>query len=174
MPDDADDPRPVQAWLTERMSADLPGPGIRPDSVVALQVGAALRRPVPRDGRGDPARPGHPCPFAAYGRWLPARAGWHLLFVVQSEQRTRWLRRLGSWHGPASLAGRSWVVRLADLGSQGLDALAVPIVGAEPALPVRGLARDPALRESAAPVGSREWTELLGSGGGEDLSRCLT
>ena len=170
---DADTPRPVQAWLTERMSADLPGPGIRPDSVVAVQAGESSAVLCIEMDEGTQHAPVIRARLAAYGRWLPTRGGWHLLFVVQSEQRTRWLRRLGSWHGPASLAGRSWVVRLADLGSEGLDALAVPIVGAEPLSSVRGLARDPASRESGAPVGSREWTELLGSGGGEDLSQSL-
>ena len=173
LPDDLDAPRPVQAWLTERMSADLPGPGIRPDSVIALQVGARSAVLCLEMDEGTQHAPVIQARLAAYGRWLPARAGWHLLFIVQSEQRTRWLRRLGSWHGPASLESRSWVVRLADLSSEGLDALVVPIVGAESAVPLRGLARDPAPRESAAPVGSNAWSELLGSGGGEDLSQSL-
>ncbi len=172
-PDPADAPRAVQAWLTERMSADLPGPGIRPDSVVALQVGARSAVLCLEMDEGTQHAPVIRARLAAYGRWLPTRAGWHLLFVVQSEQRTRWLRRLGSWHGPASLEGRSWVVRLADVRSDGLDALAVPIVGVESAVPVSGLTRDPASRESAAPVGSNAWIELLGQGGGEDLSHAL-
>ena len=46
-----------------------------------------------------------------------------------------------------------------------------PIVGPEPPSSARDLARHPASRESTAPVGSREWTELLGSGGGEERSR---
>ncbi len=171
--DDADDPRPVQAWLTERMSADLPGPGIRPDSVVALQVGAGSSVLCLEMDEGTQHAPVIRARLAAYGRWLPARAGWHLLFVVQSEQRTGWLRRLGSWHGPASLQGRSWVVRLADLGSDGLDALAAPIVGPEPALPVSDLATDPTSRMSTTPVGSQAWIELLGQGGGEDLTHAL-
>ena len=154
-PDDADDPRPVQAWLTERMSADLPGPGIRPDSVVALQVGARSAVLCLEMDEGTQHAPVIRARFAAYGRWLPARAGWHLLFVVQSEQRTRWLRRLGSWHGPASLAGRSWVVRLADLGRDGLDALAVPIVGANPPLSLRGLARIPPSASRLRPSGRK-------------------
>jgi hypothetical protein len=173
VPDDADDPRPVQAWLTERMSADLPGPGIRPDSVVALQVGAGSSVLCLEMDEGTQHAPVIRARFTAYGRWLPARAGWHLLFVVQSEQRTRWLCRLGSWHGPASLAGRSWVVRLADLGRDGLNALAVPIVGAASPSALRSLARDPASRESTAPVGSNAWIELLGQGGGEDLTHAL-
>lgn len=172
-PRDSDAPRPVQAWLTERMSADLPGPGIRPDSVVALQVGTGSAVLCLEMDEGTQHAPVIRARLAAYGRWLPARTGWHLLFIVQSEQRTRWLRRLGSWHGPASLEGRSWVVRLVDLGSEGLDAMAVPIVGAGPPSAVRDLARDPASRESTAPVGSNGWIELLGQGGGEDLDRAL-
>jgi Replication-relaxation len=173
VPDDLDAPRPVQAWLTERMSADLPGRGIRPDSVVALQLDTRSAVLCIEMDEGTQHAPVIRARLAAYGRWLPARVGWHLLFVIQSEQRARWLRRLGSWHGPASLAGRSWVVRLADLSADGLDAPAVPIVGAEPPSSVRGLARDPAHRGSAAPVGSREWTRLLGAGGGEDLRDAL-
>jgi Replication-relaxation len=173
VPDDHDAPHRVQAWLTERMSADLPGRGIRPDSVIALQAGGRSAVLCIEMDEGTQHAPVIRARLAAYGRTLPARVGWHLLFVIQSEQRVRWLRRLGSWHGPASLEGRSWVVRLADLRSEGLDAPAVPIVGAEAIVPLRGLAQDPAPRESAAPVGSRAWTELLGSGGGEDLSRSL-
>ena len=173
VPPDRNTPRPVQAWLTERMSADLPGRGIRPDSVVALQLDTRSAVLCIEMDEGTQHAPVIRARLAAYGRTLPARAGWHLLFAVQSEQRARWLRRLGSWHGPASLDGRSWVVRLADLRSEGLDAPAVPIVGGAPPSSVRGLARDPAPRGSAAPVGSRAWTELLGSGGGEDLGRSL-
>ena len=173
VPDPADAPRPVQAWLTERMSADLPGPGIRPDSVLALQVGARSAVLCLEMDEGTQHAPVIRARLAAYGRWLPARAGWHLLFVVQSEQRTGWLRRLGSWHGPASLQGRSWVVRLADLCSHGLDALAVPIVGVEPPESLRALATEPTSRMSTTPVGSQAWIELLGQGGGEDLDHAL-
>jgi Replication-relaxation len=173
VPDDAEAPYPVQAWLTERMSADLPGPGIRPDSVVALQLGDRSAVLCLEMDEGTQHAPVIRARLAAYGRWLPARAGWHLLFVVQSEQRTRWLRRLGSWHGPASLEGRSWVVRLTDLGAGGLNALAVPIVGREPPHSLRALATDPIVRMSTAPVGSVAWIELLGQGGGEDLDRAL-
>ncbi len=173
VPDGPDAPRPVQAWLTERMSADLPGRGIRPDSVIALQVGGRSCVLCIEMDEGTQHAPVIRARLAAYGRWLPARAGWHLLFVIQSEQRARWLRRLGSWHGPASLGGRSWVVRLADLSARGLDAPAAPVVGREDVVPLGGLARDPARRGSTAPVGSEAWSELLGSGGGEDLSRSL-
>ena len=173
VPDDADAPHPIQAWLTERMSADLPGPGIRPDSVVVLQVGARSAVLCLEMDEGTQHAPVIRARLAAYGRWLPARAGWHLLFVVQSEQRTRWLRRLGSWHGPASLDARSWVVRLAALGREGLDARAVPIVGPEPPRSLRALATDPTRRMSITPVGSPAWVELLGQGGGEDLSDAL-
>ena len=69
--------------------------------------------------------------LAAFGRCLPARVGWHLLFVVQTEQRARWLGLLGSLHGPPSLDGRSWVVRPTDLSSDGFAALAVPVVAGE-------------------------------------------
>ena len=164
---------PIQAWLTERMSADLPGPGIRPDSVVTLQVGARSAVLCLEMDEGTQHAPVIRARLTAYGRWLPTRGGWHLLLVVQSEQRARWLRRLGSWHGPKSLDGRSWVVRLADLGSEGLDALTVPIVGREPPRSLRALAADPTSRMSTAPVGSGSWIELLGQGGGEDLSDAL-
>lgn len=172
-PDGPGGVRPVQAWLTERMSADLPGPGIRPDSIVALQAGARSGVLCLEMDEGTQHAPVIRARLAAYGRWLPTRAGWHLLFVVQSEQRGRWLRRLGSWHGPGSLEGRAWVVRLADLDAHGLGATVLPVRGPGDALPVSAVATDPTSRRSGTPVGSRPWIELLGHGGGEELGDAL-
>jgi hypothetical protein len=173
IPHDPDRPLPVQAWLTERMSADLPGPGIRPDSVVALQVGANSGVLCLEMDEGTQHAPVIRARLTAYGRYLPGRGGWHLLFVVQSEHRVAWLRRLAAWHGPGTLAGRAWAVRLADLRLAGLDALVGPLVGPEAPLPLRAVVGDPKLRMSATPVGSLAWGELMGSGGGDDLSRAL-
>jgi hypothetical protein len=173
IPYDPDQPLPIQAWLTERMSADLPGPGIRPDSVVALQVGATSGVLCVEMDEGTQHAPVIRARLTAYGRYLPGRGGWHLLFVVQSDHRVAWLRRLAGWHGPATLPGRAWAVRLPDLRIAGLDALVRPLMGAEGARPLRTVVGDPKDRTSGAPVGSVAWTELMGSGGGDDLSRAL-
>jgi len=174
IPQDPDQPLPIQAWLTERMSADLPGPGIRPDSVVALQVGANSGVVCLEMDEGTQHAPVIRARLTAYGRYLPGRGGWHLLFVVQSEHRVEWFRRLAGWHGPGTLAGRAWVVRLTDLRLAGLDALVEPLVGAGALLPLSVVVGDPKLRTSATPVGSVAWAELMGSGGGDDLSRALS
>ena len=166
-------PRPVQAWLTERMSADLPGPGIRPDSVIALQVGARSAVLFIEMDEGTQHAPVIRARLTAYGRWLPARAGWHMLFVVQSEQRARWLRRMGSWHGPATLDGRAWVVRLAALDAYGLEAPIMPVRGPDAPRPLISVATDTTSRLSGTPVGSQRWRDLLGHGGGEDLGDTL-
>ena len=173
VPDDADDPRPVQAWLTERMSADLPGPGIRPDSVVALQVGARSAVLCLEMDEGTQHAPVIRARFAAYGRWLPARAGWHLLFVVQSEQRTRWLRRLGSWHGPASLGSARG--SCASPTSAATDSTRWRCPSSARSHLNRFVA-SPGIRPVASrprPSGHRRGLELLGQGGGEDLSDAL-
>ena len=173
IPFDPAQPYPIQAWLTERMSADLPGPGIRPDSVVAMQGGATSGVLCLEMDEGTQHAPGIRARLSAYGRFLPGRSGWHLLFVVQSEHRVGWLRRLASWHGPKTLAGRAWAVRLPELRLAGLDALAAPLVGLERSQPLRAVVGDSKLRTSATPVGSAAWAELLGAGGGDDLSRAL-
>jgi hypothetical protein len=173
IPRDSATPYPVQAWLTERMSADLPGPGIRPDSVVALQLGDNSGVLCLEIDEGTQHAPVIRARLAAYGRWLPGRRGWHLLFVVQSEHRVAWLRRLACWHGPHVLAGRSWAVRLAELRLGGLDARVAPLLGAGPYPPLRAVLTDPGLRRSTTPVGSEAWAELLGAGGGDDLDRAL-
>ncbi len=173
IPRDPDQLLPVQAWLTERMSADLPGPGIRPDSVLALQVGTNSAVLCLEMDEGTQHAPVIRARLRAYGRFLPRRVGWHLLFVVQSEHRVAWLRRLAAWNGPGTLADRAWAVRLVDLRVHGLDAVVAPLLGSEAPTLLRAIAGDPILRTSATPVGSVAWAELMGSGGGDDLSRAL-
>ena len=173
IPWDPDDTYPAQAWLTERMSAGLPGPGNRPDAIVALQVGASSGVVCIEMDEGTQHAPLIRARLAAYGRTLPGRPGWHLLFVVQTDHRAGWLRRLAGWHGAGGLAGRSWVARLCDLRSAGLDALAAPLLPAASAVPLRAVLTDRQSRLTATPVGSVGWAELLGTGGGDDLDQAL-
>ena len=155
------------------MSGGLPGPGIRPDAVVALQIGASSGVLCIEMDEGTQHAPLIRARLSAYGRALPARPGWHLLFVVQTDHRAGWLRRLATWNGPAALAGLSWAVRLADLEAVGLDAVSAPLLGAATPVPLHAVLTDHHPRATPTPVGSLRWAELLGAGGGDDLDRAL-
>lgn len=55
----------------------------------------------------------------------------------------------------------------------GIDASVVPVGGAGERQPLGSLVVDPRPRRCPTPVGSDEWVQLLGSGGGEDLDEAL-
>jgi hypothetical protein len=166
-------PGAVQVWLTEPMvDTDLP-PDVRPDSVVVVQLGslsAVLCLDVDEATEHSPmirARLG------AYERALAGRTGWHVLWVVPTEERLGWFRRIGRWDVRAGLEGCSWSVVLDDLRALGLRAPARPIGWGGGAVPLEVVVADPTPRTCPTPVGSPAWVRLLGSGGAEDTDETL-
>ena len=161
----------VALWLPESIVEDaLPG-GPVPDTVVVLS---------PDTGSGvvcleiDEATQ-HVAPIRAklraYRRALADRPRWHVVFVVPTSARRTWLRRIARAQDTGSAS--AWVVTMDDLRQGGIDARLMPIVGLSAPPTLRQVLADPQPRQSATPVGSRAWLELLGSGGGEESSELL-
>lgn len=166
------EPGLVQAWLPESIAADAGLVSARPDSVVSLQgtdTSAVLCLEI---DEGTEHTPQIRAKLAAYGRVLPDRAGWHVLFVVPTVDRLAWLRRVVRSQ-PALLADRIWATVLADVETLGLSAPVIPLSGSRSSAPLGSLLNDPPPRCCPTPVASDAWVTLLGSGGGEDLDEAL-
>jgi Replication-relaxation len=166
------EPNPVQAWLPESIAADAGVEAVRPDSIVALQADKGSGVLCLEIDEATEHAPQIRSKFAAYERVLPNRPAWHVMFVVPTDDRLTWLRRVGRPHGPA-LGGRIWAAVLADLDASGIDAPVAPVGTAGQRRPLRSLLDDPRPRRCPTPVSSDAWVRLLGSGGGEDLDEAL-
>lgn len=166
------EPNPVQAWLPESIAADAGAEAVRPDSIVALQADRGSGVLCLEIDEATEHAPQIRSRLAAYERVLPHRPGWHVMFVVPTDDRLAWLRRVGRPHA-VSLGGRTWAVVLGDLEGAGINAPVVPVSKAGVSQPFRSLLDDPRPRHCPTPVGSEAWVSLLGSGGGEDLDEAL-
>lgn len=93
--------------------------------------------------------------------------------MVPSAARRQWLQRLA--RETAALDGwqKGWVVDLPALEREGLDSQTWPLTTAVAPSSVAALACESRPRQCQTPVGSPEWLELLGSGGGEELREML-
>jgi len=167
-------PGSVQLWLTEPMTDGVLPAEVQPDSIVVLQ----------RDGGSavicleiDEATEHSPTirnRLAAYERALAGRTGWHVLWIVPTEERLGWLRRLGRWDQRSGLEGCSWGIVLDELRTLGLRARTQPVGWSGGAVPLEAVVADPRLRRCPTPVGSPGWIRLLGSGGAEETDEALT
>jgi len=166
------EPDLVQAWLPESIVADAGVELVRPDSVVVLQTAQGSGVLCLEIDEATEHAPQILAKLAAYGRVLPGRPGWHVVFVVPTNDRLAWLRRVGRPHA-AGLGGRTWAVVLGDLEDSGIDAPVAPVSRAGKPESFRSLVDDPRPRHCPTPVGYEAWVSLLGSGGGEDLDEAL-
>lgn len=163
----------VQAWLTPLMTDDLFDGALRPDAVLVLQADAGSAVICLEVDEATEHAPTIQVKLAQYQRVLPARPGWQLLFVVPTEDRLSWLRRVAAWDDRRRVMGRSWVTTLPSVTAHGLDAAVAPIRPGGDRHPLRALLNDPRDRRCGAPVGAAAWVELLGSGGAEDVDEAL-
>lgn len=166
------DPDLVQGWLPESIAADAGVEPARPDSIVALQSTEGSGVLCLEIDEATEHAPQIRSKLPAYERVLPSRPGWHVMFVVPTNDRLAWLRRIGLPQA-ATIRGRVWAVVLADLEASGVDASIASVGGAGERQPLRSLLDDPRPRRCPTPVGSDAWVRLLGSGGGEDLDQAL-
>lgn len=164
---------PLQAWLTESMAAGLLGPAPLPDSILVLQLASGSGVICLEIDEATQHLPVIGRKLLAYQRALEERSGWHVLFVVPSLARLRWLRRRANTIPQLRDWMSGWVVELVVLHRLGLMAPAQPITGDKPATALSVILSDPRHREGRTPVGSPEWLELLASGGGEELGGAL-
>ena len=163
----------VQVWLTEPMTDGVLPADVRPDSVVVLQVdsgSAALCLEIDESTEHSPTIRTR---LGAYERAVAGRRGWHVLWVVPTEERLGWFRRIGRWDQRAGLEGSSWGIVLDDLRALGLRAPTQPIGWSGGAVPLEAIVADPKIRSCSTPVGSPDWIRLLGSGGAEDTDEAL-
>lgn len=166
------DPDLVQAWLPESIASDAGVEPARADSIVALQSTEGSGVLCLEIDEATEHAPQIRSKLPAYERVLPSRPGWHVMFVVPTNDRLAWLRRVGLPQA-ATIRGRVWGVVLADLDASGIDAPVAPVGRAGERQPLRSLLDDPRPRCCPTPVGSDAWVQLLGSGGGEELDEAL-
>lgn len=161
----------VQLWLPESIVADaLPdGPvadaivvvsGEAGSGVVCLEIDESTQHLAPIREK-----------LRAYRRTIGARQGWHVLFVVPTVARRRWLRRVALG---CDLSGLSLSVVTVDaLHHHGVAAELASAAGLARTVTLALLPSDDRTRRSSTPVATRAWLELLGSGGGEERGELL-
>lgn len=161
----------VALWLPESIVRDaLPagpvadtvlvvnaGPG---SGILCLEIDEATQHVAPIRAK-----------LHAYRHVLANRPGWHLVVVVPTPARKTWLRRIARAQDVGTVS--AWLVTMDDLRRGGIEARLVPIVGPTAQSTLRQVLTGPDPRRSTTPVASRAWIELLGSGGGEDLTELL-
>jgi hypothetical protein len=167
------DHHPVQAWLTDSMTADAKLPHVYPDSVVTLQLGDRSGVLCLEIDQSTEHAPQIRDKLTRYEPALRSRLGWHVLFVVETAARAAWLARVAREPGYPGLAGRAWAIVLGDFKTAGVEAPAVAFEAHGGRTTLGAIVRDPRPRRCETPVGSDAWLELLGSGGGEDLAEAL-
>jgi hypothetical protein len=166
-------PGSVQVWLTEPMTDGVLPADVRPDSIVLLQVdsgSAVLSLEIDEATEHSPTIRSR---IAAYERALAGRTGWHVLWVVPTEERLGWIRRIGRWDERPGLEGSSWGIVLDDLRGLGLRAPTQPIGWSGGAVQLEAVVADPTTRTCPTPVASPAWIRLLGSGGAEDTDEAM-
>lgn len=161
---------PVQLWLPESMATAVLE-GVEPDAivvlatnagtgVVCLEIDEATQHAVPIRDK-----------LEAYRRALEGRQGWHVVFVVPTLARLAWLKRRAA---RTTLSQTSvWGATAEDLHANGARAPLDCLHPGRPSTILRDVTAESRNRRSAAPVATGAWLELLGSGGGEELSDIL-
>jgi hypothetical protein len=166
-------PGSVQLWLTEPMTGGVLPPEVRPDSIVAVQLGgwsAVLCLEVDEATEHSPMIRAR---LAAYERVLEGREGWQLLWVVPTDERLGWLRRVARWDHRPGLTSHSWGLVLDDLRTAGLAAPSRPVGWAGEAVALAAVIRDTRPRRCSTPVGAPAWIRVLGGGGAEETDEAL-
>jgi hypothetical protein len=167
-------PGAVQLWLTEPMADGVLRDGVRPDSIVAVQLDSGSGVLCLEIDEATEHAPTIRARLAAYERALAGRDGWHLLWVVPTEERLAWLRRVAHWDDHAGLDGSSWGLVLDDLRADGFGTTTSPVGWSGGAVRLEALmAADPRPRRCPTPVGSPAWIRLLGTGGAEESDEAL-
>ena len=166
-------PEAVQVWLTEPMvDRELPS-DVRPDSIVALQLARGSAVLCLEIDEATERSPTIRARLGAYESALAGRTGWHVVWVVPTEERRGWLRRVGRWDDRPGLEGSSWGVVLDELRALGPRAPTHPIGWSGGVVRLEEVVADPRVRRCATPVGTSSWVRLLGSGGAEDADEAL-
>lgn len=163
----------IQLWLTEPMADGvLPG-GVRPDSILVVQLDGGSGVLCLEIDEATEHAPTIRRRLAAYECAVAGRGGWQLLWVVPTEERLAWLRRVARWDDHAGLNGASWGLVLDDLRADGFGTPTSPVGWTGDAVRLEDLMGDPRPRLCPTPVGSQAWVRLLGTGGAEETEEAL-
>lgn len=168
------DPRldsPVRLWLDEPNAASVLGTPPYPDGVVVLEVGGLGGVICLEIDESTQRRAVIEAKLGGYGRIFEDHPSWHLLFVVPSPSRARWLRTVATEVNDA-VVSRTWVTTRTTLQARRLDAEVRALAEARSAS-LRDLAQSSIGGHDVPPVGSEAWLRLLGEGGIEDLDEVL-
>jgi hypothetical protein len=163
----------VQLWLTEPMIDGVIASEVRPDSVVVIQLDGRSAVACLEIDEATEHSPTIRARLGAYERALSGRTGWNLIWVVPTEERLAWLRRIARWDRRPGLTGCSWGLVLDDLRGVGLAVGSYPVGWNGNALPLSAIVADPRTRRCPTPVGSPGWIHLIGSGGAEETDEAL-
>jgi len=147
---------------------------VRPDSVVVVQLAGGSAVLCLEIDEATEHSPTIRARLGAYERALAGRAGWHLVWVVTTEERLGWLRRLARWDQRPGLEGCSWGLVLDDLRAAGLRTRTQPVGWSGETMSLAAVVADSRARRCSTPVGSPGWIRLLGSGGAEETDEALT
>ncbi len=163
----------VQLWHPECNATALL-PSVYPDSVVVLQArggSAVLYLEIDEATEHGPQLRGK---LARYADALPARAGWHALFVAPTVERVEFLARLARRGGGyPGLHGQAWALVLAELGDAGLAATVVPLFVGARRTTLGEVVCDPRARRCPTPVATDAWLRVLAYGADEDTAEAL-
>ena len=154
----------VEGWLPESLARDLLPGDIRPDSLLVLRGPAGTGVVWLEVDEGTQHQAVIRGKLNAYRKCIDD-ARWQVLFVVMTAARLAWLRRTATVD-PDPLPW-AWATTLDDL-ARGLSAPMLSITGNRMATLGEVLFRP---RDAdAPPVGTEDWCELLGTGGGEHIT----
>jgi hypothetical protein len=167
------DPGSVQLWLTEPMTDGVLPAEVRPDSIVVVQLAGGSAVLCLEIDEATEHSPTIRARLGAYDRALAGRDCWHLVWVVPTEERLGWLRRVARWDQRPGLECRSWGLVLDELRTAGLRAPTQPVGWSGEAMSLEAVIADPRPRRCPTPVGSPGWVRLLGSGGAEESDEAL-
>ena len=166
-------PGSVQLWLTEPMTDDVLPTDVRPDSVVVVQLDGGSAVLCLEIDEATEHSPMIRARLGAYERALARRDGWHVVWVVLTEERLGWLRRVACWDQRPGLAGHSWGLVLNDLRTAGFAAATRSVGWSGDAVPLAAVISDPRPRRCSTPVGAPAWIRVLGAGGAEETDEAL-
>jgi predicted transcriptional regulator len=169
----APDGYPLAAWCTPAMSQRFID-GVLPDALLTLQLKTGSAVLALEVDEGTEHAPVIRAKLARYAAALEDREGWHLIFVAGETERARWLADLARRQGLDVLIERAWVTTIEHLRRDPLEA---PVIARTPPgarQTIGSLCRSLRQRQTAAPVGSDRWLQMMGSGAGEDFGTAFS
>ncbi len=154
----------VDAWFPESLARGLLRANVRPDSLLLLRGARGTGTLWLEVDEGTQHRSVIRGKLAAYETAFAGHPDWLVLFVVPDPMRLAWLQRTAALDGGGRPWG--WTTTMADI-ERGLAADVSRLKSSERL--ELGTLLVGTRQSNPWPVGTAEWIELLGRGGGESL-----